>query len=228
MQLPKISTSNNWTQVYRLLKTSILQRKFGPNGKIAIPELAAQLGVSPTPIRDALNRLEAEGLIRTVPKVGTFVAPLTGKHAKDMIENRLMMELWIADKWLFFDEETRKRAIDGMMELVRVAEQTLTPERAEEYRQSDYDLKFHLTWIRAGDNADLADMYEAAMNYRVFNLAADLVTPEMNLATWAQHRAIVEALAADDIGRVKAAIRAHLDSSRRNLLYFIESSGGYL
>ncbi|CAK4828130.1 unnamed protein product [Aphanomyces euteiches] len=222
----KIITANNWTQVYLILKEHILQRKFGPNEKIAIPELARQLGVSPTPIRDALNRLESEGLIRTVPKVGTFVAPITPEHVIDLIETRLMMEYWVVDKWTTLSEKSI--AVTDMLANVAKAEELLTPQTIEQYKQSELDLSFHLTLLRVGGNPRMIEIYETTMNYRIFNLAGEMLTIDMYKTTAAQHRDIAEALANGDCERAKQAIRAHLDFSKHNLLTFISQSGGHI
>src|SRR5690606_32682147 len=98
--LSKLDTSNLWDQTYSLLKESIIRREFAPNQKLMIPELAETLGISRTPIRDALTRLEMDGLVRSVPKVGTFVTPITSGDVRDIIETRIILEQWAVDKFI--------------------------------------------------------------------------------------------------------------------------------
>lgn len=228
MKLSKIATSNNWTQVYLVLKEQILQRQFGPNEKIAIPELAELLGVSPTPIRDALSRLEAEGLIRTVPKVGTFVAPVTRELISDLIETRMMMECWVVDKWQELPEELIRKTAEEMTAISDKAQALLTPGTIELYDESNLDLQFHLTLIRAGGNNRMLSSYETTMNYRIFNLAAADLTWDMYCTSVDQHSVIASALSQGHLSEAKTAICAHLNSSRRNLLTILENSGGQL
>ena len=95
MNLPRIDTSNLWDKTYVLLKDRILRRDFKPNEKLSIPDLAAQLGVSRTPIRDALNRLEKDGLVKTVSKVGTFINALEVREVVEIMDTRLMLDLWV-------------------------------------------------------------------------------------------------------------------------------------
>ncbi|WP_201305319.1 GntR family transcriptional regulator [Paenibacillus puerhi] len=91
-----------------MLKESIIRRKFDPNQKLSIPELSDQMGVSRTPVRDALNRLEMEGLVKTVSKVGTFVVAITAEDVLNIMDTRLMLELWVVDKL----EGVRKDVLD--------------------------------------------------------------------------------------------------------------------
>src|SRR5690348_1976384 len=98
MDLPKLNASNVWDQTYLLLKDHIIKRKFASNQKLSIPDLIEQLGVSRTPIRDAINRLETDGLLKTVARVGTYVVPIEEGFINDIIDCRMMIEHWIIDK----------------------------------------------------------------------------------------------------------------------------------
>ncbi|MFC4778192.1 GntR family transcriptional regulator [Paenibacillus sp. GCM10023252] len=228
MTLSRVTTTNNWTQVYQILKENILQRKFLPNQKIAIPELAAQLGVSPTPIRDALSRLEAEGLIRTVPKVGTFVHAVDAAQAEHLIDARLMMENWVIEKWPSLPLDRKTHTISEMSRLTEEARRMLTPATLEQYLSSKLDNEFHFAFLAAAGNERISEMYAGTMNYRAFNLAGKLTTLEMCIRSVDQHRAIVEALQSGETARMKEAVQDHLYSSKSNLLTFIERSGGVL
>ena len=98
MNLPKIDNSNLLEKAYLILKDRIIRREFKPNQKLSIPELAMQLGVSRTPVRDALNRLEMDGLIKTISKVGTFVTAIVIQDILDIMDTRLMLEFWAVEK----------------------------------------------------------------------------------------------------------------------------------
>src|SRR5690349_17475333 len=98
MSLPRIDNSNLWDKTYSILKEQIIRREFGANEKLSIPKLAEQLGISRTPIRDALNRLEMDGLVKTISKVGTFVSAIDEKTILDIMDTRLMLEFWVIEK----------------------------------------------------------------------------------------------------------------------------------
>ncbi len=228
MTLQKIQTSNNWEQTYHALREHILRRKFGPNQKLLTPQLSEQLGVSPTPIRDALNRLESEGLVRTVSKVGTFVTPVDGNNVVDLIESRQMMEFWVIDKWTSYSAEVLDKSIDQIDAIVAQSRELLNSGKLEVYLQSGLDYEFHLELIRLGGNTKNVEMYKSLMNYRFFNLAGELVTMEMCRQSVEQHEAIVLALKSGDSMLIKQKITLHLDYSRMNLLDAIEQNGGFI
>src|SRR5690348_13796755 len=111
VNLPKLDTSNLWDQTYNILKDRIIHRQFAPNQKLIIPELAETLGISRTPIRDALTRLEMDGLVRTISKVGTFVTPITSKDICDIMETRLILEDWAVDRFMKSAPDKRLTAL---------------------------------------------------------------------------------------------------------------------
>src|SRR5690625_7688839 len=93
--LSAVDSSNLWSKTYATLKDNIIKRHFKPNQKILINEVAKQLKVSRTPVRDALNRLEMEGIVWTEHKVGTIVVPFDDKLIYCVIVIRLMCDLMI-------------------------------------------------------------------------------------------------------------------------------------
>lgn len=82
-RLPKITRESLSDQVYRILQTSIITGDLSPGERLRDQEVAARLGVSRTPVREALQRLEEEGLVETVPGSLTRVTPATTREAWD-------------------------------------------------------------------------------------------------------------------------------------------------
>ncbi len=82
------------TKVYRWLQGRILHHAYLPGAKLDVHQLAADLGVSRTPVKDAINRLVTEGLVVLQSRKGTYVAELTPTTLHALIEARLMIETW--------------------------------------------------------------------------------------------------------------------------------------
>ena len=84
-------------QVYEVLKERILDQRYRPEEKLSIDALARELLVSSTPIREALGRLAAEGLVSAQPFVGFSVAAMPSrKYYADLYAFRLLIEPWAA------------------------------------------------------------------------------------------------------------------------------------
>ncbi len=75
-------------RVYEYAKAGILERRFGSHDLLTEGELAAAVGVSRTPVREALLRLQGDGLIRLLPKRGALVLPVTADEIADVLETR--------------------------------------------------------------------------------------------------------------------------------------------
>jgi DNA-binding GntR family transcriptional regulator len=228
MNLPKIDNSNLLEKAYSILKEKIIRREFKPNEKLSIPELAAQLGVSRTPVRDALNRLEMEGLIKTVSKVGTFVTAIEARDVLDIMDTRLMLEFWAVDKMPLLPEPEfveRTALLEGLLDRASVAFQKVP---LESYLKLDFNLQFHAALIDFGDNRRNAALYRDMMNYHSLSAEYSLFTEEMVSTAMKQHYGIAELLKQRDFAGVKAAIRLHLEDSRDRLIRRIEEHGGQI
>ena len=86
------------TRAYDHLKRAILEGTHPGGTLLTEGDVAERLGVSRTPVREALLRLEAEGLVRLYPKKGALVVPVSAQEAHDVVEARALIEEWAADR----------------------------------------------------------------------------------------------------------------------------------
>jgi DNA-binding GntR family transcriptional regulator len=225
MDLPKIQTSNLFEQVYGTLKQLILRRKFRSNEKISIPTLAKELGVSITPIREALNRLESEGLVKTISKVGTFVVGIDRSYVEQVIECRLMIDLWVLERYRQFTE-ARFAEVTARLDALTsffLAEAQLPSVTLEQCGQ--YDNQFHAEYLKASGNIKLVETYQGLMAFRSLTIG-DNPTPAQYIESHSQHRAIALHLLERDWQQAREAIERHLNYSKHNLLSWVDSKGG--
>lgn len=226
--LPKIDNSNLWDKTYSILKELIITRKFSPNQKLYIPELAQQLGVSRTPIRDALNRLEMDGLVTTVSKVGTFVNPIEASDVINIMDTRLMLEFWVVDQLSTCSKDERLEKIQQMDNVLQQSLINLELMSLQEYLQRDYNLVFHLEFIKLGNNKKNIAIYKKLMDYRFLTIKNDMVTKDILLSALTQHQAIVDVLRDGSEKEMKAVIKKHLDDSERLLIQKVKENGGVI
>jgi DNA-binding GntR family transcriptional regulator len=212
-------------QVYNILKRSILERQLSPNSKLDINALGQELGVSRRPILDALTRLEAEGLVIFRNRVGTFVTPLDKTMFEEIFEARDMIEQWASSRIVanLQDEDvTRLRALlheVGQL-LVGVTEQTF------DYRRSiELDHQFHLALIRLCGNSRVLELYTSLNSHMQIARAYSLRALTRSREGQGEHEAILEAFAARDVERAKAAQSYHIQRSRAGILALLDQHG---
>ncbi|MFE5320516.1 GntR family transcriptional regulator [Paenibacillus sp. NPDC056579] len=226
MELPKIDTSNLWDKTYSILKNQIIRRQFTPNEKISIPDLADKLGVSRTPVRDALNRLEMEGLVKTVSKVGTFVVAINPQDIMDIMDTRLMLEFWVIEKLANVDPGVRQTAIANMENILLRSSQLIDADQVRDYLSADFNMAFHIEFMKIGQNQKNIDIYLKLMDYRYITMKSSIVTPDMARAAQAQHEEIIDAMKNGTIEEIRKVIRLHLEDSQNRLLKVINDHGG--
>lgn len=218
MDLPKIDTSNLLDKTYNILKERIIKRQFKPNEKLSIPDLCEQLGVSRTPVRDALNRLESDGLVKTVSKVGTFVNTVDIDDVLDAIDTRLMVELWVAEKLSAFPETELSVLVSTLSAILDNASQLIEKSSFEKFLKSDYNLTFHMAFVKAGKNKRNEDIYLNLMNYHVLAQQNSFIKKAMVTTALNQHYSIVKALQERRFDGLKDAIKLHLDDHKQRLI----------
>jgi DNA-binding GntR family transcriptional regulator len=121
MSLPRLKRSTLGDDVYETLRSAVLEHTLKPGDRVNIDALARELEVSPTPVREALARLESEGLLRKRPLAGYTVSPLlTRREFDDMFDMRLLLEC-AAARW------AASRATEAQrLELVTEAARTVS------------------------------------------------------------------------------------------------------
>lgn len=228
MNLPKLDNSNLWDKTYTVLKDLIVRREFKPNEKLSIPDLSVKLGVSRTPIRDALTRLEMEGLVKTVSKVGTFVSAIAIEDVLDIIDTRLMLEYWVVEKLPALPEKEYWIKVRRLEEILEQAIGTVEQLPLGSFLRTDYNLSFHIEFIKMGNNQKNVDIYLGMMNYHYLAVEHSLFTKEMVTSAIDQHYSIVATLKRRDFDEVKASIKLHLDDSKERLIKRLQANGGQI
>lgn len=133
--------------VYEELKEQILQGKIDPGTRMMEVEMAQQMGVSRTPIREAIRKLEKEGLVTIEPRKGAYVSQLSKKDMKDIIEAREYLEglaaFYAAKRITGEQKDSLVKACDAFDEAV---------ENNDTEGMIRYDTLFHQLIVEAADN----------------------------------------------------------------------------
>lgn len=199
--------------VYNTLREAILQQVLKPGERLMEQELAEEMGVSRTPVREALRKLEQEGYIVLVPRKGAYVAGLSIKDFCNVFEMRGALEALAAGL----------AAARATPEEIEEMERNLVLEAAH-YESSDLvktidvDTRFHELIYQAAKNKRLQNMLKELRDQVQRIRTKSLTAPGRLKFALAEHRKIVEAIAAHNVEAAKQAAREHIESAENALL----------
>ena len=164
----RVVKTNLNAQVYDILKEMIADKRFTPGSSLNVEKLTQELGVSRTPIWEAIRRLEQEGIVVHTPHKSVRLVELTRQMALELYEVRETMEAMAAR----LGAERATPEIIARMEKI-LAEQTLIVNREDDvaYSRSDYD--FHILIYKSCGNELLTEILEG-LRYKALPLAFKL------------------------------------------------------
>lgn len=202
--------------VFNTLRQAILTGELKPGERLMEIHLANTLGVSRTPIREAIRKLELEGLVTMIPRRGAQVAQITEKSMSDVLEVRRAMDALCAE--LACDRITQE-------ELVSLKDACEKFERAIEKGDikiiAQTDVELHDIILRATGNARLIQLVnnlsEQMYRYR-FEYIKDFSQHERLVK---EHKIIYESLVSKDKERASEAAKTHIDNQRNAIIHQI-------
>ncbi len=204
--------------VFNTLRQAILRGELKPGERLMEIHLADKLGVSRTPIREAIRKLELEGLVTMIPRRGAEVAQITEKSLRDVLEVRRDLDA-------FSCVLACERITQAELEELRVA----CEEFAEATRNSDValiakaDVKVHDIIVRATGNDRLKEVInnlsEQMYRYR-FEYIKDTSKYE---ALVEEHRMIYESIVKKDQKAAAENARLHIDNQEKSILKLLRN-----
>ena len=196
---------------YEHLKDAVLSDPAMQGRFVNEQALADEIGVSRTPIREALLLLAAEELVQLVPKRGAYVAPVSGKEIRELFEIRAMIECYAARRAIELAAvplESMRRELDD--------QRGLGEDQAREF--IDHDHRFHSALVAAVGNEMLSKTYDGLRARQIrAGVEALFRSDGRRKSVLSEHEAIVSALAAGDPEAAAAAITEHLSATRQVL-----------
>jgi GntR family transcriptional regulator, rspAB operon transcriptional repressor len=209
-----LDTTNINGKAYDFIKRSIVRLKYPPGYRINIKELQKELGVSQTPIKDALFRLAGEGMIQISSRRGTYVKEITEKDISEIAEARIVIETGAI-------ELLAKKISDEQLEEIESLYNKIdsSPLAFDYYIFMERDYNFHRGIISVTENTRLLDMYDRLnthMQIVRFRFAKHRSRP----LPWTSqdHLDILNALKERNAEKAKASIRKHCLKARDTLL----------
>jgi DNA-binding GntR family transcriptional regulator len=188
------------------LKTAIVEGRLGPGEPLSVPELARQLGLSRSPVREALIHLLAEGLVVESSRRGVAVAERGEEEVAELRELAAWLELSAVAR-------LARGPADPVL-LDRLARSCAAQRRAiqegDEVRWASLNSEYHRLLVARCGSATLAAQFNLTLN-QLRTAGADLRRTEVPARATAEHEALLDALRRGDRGAAEAVARAHLD-----------------
>jgi DNA-binding GntR family transcriptional regulator len=193
------------TRVYQHLKRAILERIHAEGALLSEAEIAATVGVSRTPVREALLRLESEGLVALYPKRGVLVRPVSAAEIEDVIDARRLVEVHAAGR-AWAHRQRLAGELEQLLDAMRAArDDTDVPGLMAA------DRAFHEAVVAGGGNAILSELYQRLRDRQMrIGVAATRVEPERMGRAVADHSELIAALRGDDPERWRALTERHI------------------
>jgi DNA-binding GntR family transcriptional regulator len=195
-------------RAYDFAKWAILNAVYPAGEVITVSALAGEIGMSRTPVREALLRLEAEGLVRVEPGRGAVVASFSAQEVEDVLEARILVENYTAARSF----ENREKFLP---DLLRVHEETKRRRREQDTAGfTAADRLFHEIIVDGADNTVLSEMYRSLRERQtLFTSTMVRGRADRMEAAIAEHERIIEKLQGDDEDAFIEVVNSHLQWS---------------
>lgn len=207
--------------VYNHLKDMILSNHLKPGQKLLDRDLASELGVSRTPVREALSRLEQDGLVDNRAGKGYFVADMDAKQIADLYDLREMLEALavrlVAERATLSD----LAQLEGV--LATLEEYRDNPaKRGEEIKVG---LRIHETIARASGNAFLHETLVRLLDRMQFFIWMEMLYEDRQAAdlTRTEHKALLVLIREKRADEAEALIRTHVRTAKQHILKIVRA-----
>jgi DNA-binding GntR family transcriptional regulator len=204
-----------------LLRKRIISHEYPPGFRFDLNFLESQLGISRTPLKDALQRLEIDGLVIIRPRRGTFVATIDVEEVAETFAIRRLLELYAAE---VVGREASDKEIESLKALVVEMNSLLANNEyqsiVEEYIRIDHD--FHKLLVELARNKLLVEIYKKIDAHVQISRVRQKFNRSDSMHTESEHQAILEALEQRDVKALVNALGSHIDQSRIRMLKAIE------
>lgn len=207
--------------VFERLLRDILHGKLKVGDQLRQEEITARFGVSRTPVREAIQRLQAEGLVTSAPRRTPVVAPVPFRRIREIYDIRARLEAFATE--LAVGRLTEKQ-FQRLRELLR--EMEILDPRADLERILDRNREFHYIIYSAAENETLVAMINQLWRDILRLRSQYLLTAHGHLDSTREHRLILDALEAGDRKRAYDLVQAHCERSKATLLGDEDRTGG--
>jgi DNA-binding GntR family transcriptional regulator len=221
--MPVLNTTQLYHQVYEHLREEITRGVYRPGQRLLVEQLASELGVSQTPVRAALTRLQSDGLIEIFPRKGTFVVATTPKEVREVFQLRRIIECASLESGVAPAAEL----LQAFERVVAESSALIDGEKFVDYvRYLQLDVEFHHLIVSLLQNQRASSLYQTLRWPVQLMLALVGSDDQRSSNTVGEHQEIVSRLKTGDLQGAKEALVRHLVNSELDLVSRLSAMTG--
>jgi DNA-binding GntR family transcriptional regulator len=203
-----ISRSTLAEQVYQQLKRRIINQELRPGSRLIVGHIAEEMGISLTPVREALTRLVKDGLVDMIPHKGAYVAKPTKKNFEDLFAVRQALETLAVR---LATPKLTRADFKAMDEILEYGEKSLSAGDSKSWLEADE--KLHDFIIRKSENEVLIQIFSQIWDrIHIFRVWTVRYPDRMKRAS-SEHRNIVSALKERDAQGAEKLMMEHIENT---------------
>lgn len=201
-------TDNRADETYARIKEDLFNFHLIPGDHFSENEIAIRMEVSRTPVREALFRLQREGYVRVIPRIGWQVCTLDFEKFDQLYEIRILLE---ASSLQRMSRRENVSKIDLLMNVWCCPQEERKSDAKAVWTQ---DEQFHAGLVEAGGNAEMSRIHQEVMERLRIIRRLDFTKPQRVTATYDEHIAILEQIRRGRFSEAQRLLKSHIDASR--------------
>ena len=200
--------------MFRSIRDGILNGTYKEQEELREVALGKELGVSRTPVREALRQLELEGLVTIIPNKGAYVTGITDKDIQDIYEMRFMLE-GLCARWA--TEHITEEQLEELEEIIFLSEFHARRDSSGAQQVTDLDGKFHMVLYEASQSRILSHVLTDFHRYSLMARRSSMVSEERARKSIREHKQILRAIRDKDADLAEQLANEHVLHVMRNL-----------
>jgi len=203
--------------VTEFIRDSIIERKISFNEKVSMRKIAEEISISRTPIREAIRKLETEGLLELLPRRGFMVKAYRTKEIREIYEVREILEIKIIKTAC---EDVDNKMIKKLRMINKKLSKLFEEEKKDVLKIKKLNEDFHFLIYKASGNEIICEIVKNLW-HKISGLFIQLfTTKEQGMNTYKEHEEIIDALEKKDKKKAEKCLRKHLKLNEDILLKY--------
>ena len=200
--------------VFQSIRDKILNGTYKEHEELREVALGKELGVSRTPVREALRQLELEGLVTIIPNKGAFVTGITQKDIQDIYEMRFMLE-GLCARWA--TEHITEEQLEELEEIIFLSEFHSRRYASSADQVTELDGRFHRVLYEASQSRMLSHVLTDFHRYSLMARRSSMVSEERARKSIREHKQILRAIRDNDANLAEQLANEHVLHVMQNL-----------